>query len=459
MSAQQPNVVIVLADQWRAQDCGYAGNSQVHTPVLDGLAEESLNFRNALSGIPVCTPARGCMLTGLYAHRHGLFLNDVHLDDDLESMGKIFARAGYDTAYIGKWHVDGRGRDAPIPAESRQGFEYWKVLECTHDYNESLYYDHDDPEPSRWEGYDACAQTRDACRYIEEHADGEAPFLLFLSWGPPHAPYETAPPGYRARYNPDALELRPNVTPEMEPEAREWIAGYYAHCTALDDCLAELLTCLRQTGLEEDTLFLFLSDHGDMLGSQGETKKQRPWEESIRVPFLLRYPRALGRRGGTLEAPIDIVDVLPTLMGLCGLPPSEGMDGLDYSGYVQGGEDPSQGKALIMCLHPFGQFLARDGGREYRGIVTGRHTYVESLEGPWLLYDNRADPYQLENLVNRAEVRTLQERLHRELHQMLRARDDEFLTGMEYVEQWGYTVDEGGTVPYEFKYRSGPERF
>ncbi len=451
MDTARPNVVLVLADQWRAQACGYAGNGQVQTPNIDQFAARSHNFSRALSGIPVCTPARGCLLTGQYALSHGLFLNDVHLADDVESMGKIFRRYDYDTAYIGKWHVDGRGRDAVIPPESRQGFEYWKTLECTHDYNHSIYYDQDATEPTRWEGYDAAAQTRDACAYIERRKT-DRPFLLCLSWGPPHAPYETAPEAYRARYDAAALRLRPNVTPEMDAQAREWIAGYYAHCTALDDCFAELLTCLDEAGLADDTIVLFFSDHGDMLGSQGETKKQRPWEESIRVPFLLRYPRGLGTAGAVREAPIDTVDVLPTLMDLCGMEPSDSTQGLNYGPYLRGGDDPSGGQALVMCIHPFGQFTVQDGGREYRGLVTGRYTYVESLEGPWLLYDNQTDPYQLENRVNQPATAALQAQLHADLHALLQTRGDDFRPGQDYVAQWGYTIDETGTVPYHFKY-------
>ena len=451
MATPRPNVVLVLADQWRAQACGYAGNDQVQTPVIDQFAAQSHNFTNALSGIPVCTPARGCLLTGQYALTHGLFLNDVHLSDDVESMGKIFKRGGYDTAYIGKWHVDGRGRDAAIPVESRQGFDYWKVLECTHDYNHSIYYDQDAPEPSLWEEYDAVAQTKDACSYISNR-DQSKPFLMCLSWGPPHAPYETAPTSYRERYDAAALRLRPNVTPEIEAQAREWIAGYYAHCTVLDDCFADLMACLDNAGIAEDTIVLFFSDHGDMLGSQGEVKKQRPWEESIRVPFLLRYPRGLGAAGSVRQAPIDTVDVLPTIMDLCSLEPQDSIQGLNYGPYLRGEKDPSGGQAMVMCIHPFGQFIVQDGGREYRGIVTGQHTYVESREGPWLLYDNQADPYQLENLVNQPSVAAEQSQLRESLQAMLRARGDEFLTGQDYVTKWGYTIDETGTVPYDFKY-------
>ena len=452
MTESKPNVVILLADQWRAQACGYAGDSQVQTPHLDALASESINFHKAVSGIPVCTPARGCMLTGLYAQTHGLFLNDVHLSDDVESMGKIFGRNGYDTAYIGKWHVDGRGRDAPIPRESRQGFEYWKVLECTHTYNRSLYYNHDKTEPDIWPDYDARAQTRDACDWIESRGDSDNPFLMFLSWGPPHDPYETAPPEFKEMYSPDGIELRPNVPPEVADMARERIAGYYAHCSALDACVGEVRATLQAQGLEDNTILLFLSDHGDMLGSQGHHMKQRPWEESIRVPFLLRWPEGLGPAAKELDAPIDIVDVLPTLLSLCGLESRSAMEGLDYSGYLHGEEDPSHGQALVMCLHPFGQFVKTAGGREYRGLVNDRFTYVEDLSGPWLLYDNEQDPFQQVNLVDRPSAAAVQARLAQALHALLKQRNDRFLPGEDYVEQFGYTVDETGTVGYTFIY-------
>lgn len=446
-SPTRPNVVYVFADQWRAQATGYAGNEQVQTPNLDRLAAQSIDFSHAVAGIPVCSPSRACLLTGQYPLTHGVFVNDVHLSDDAVGLGNAFQQGGYDTAYIGKWHVDGRGRQGYIPPQSRQGFDYWKVLECTHDYNHSLYYADDCQEPQMWPGYDAIAQTRDAQAYIHNH-DGERPFLLVLSWGPPHAPYDTAPAAYRARYRPETIELRPNVPDTLADEARQWLAGYYAHCTALDDCVGALLSTLAEEGLADDTVFVFTSDHGDMLGSQGHVKKQRPWDESIRVPFLLRYPALLGRQGRRLPALIDTPDIMPTLLSLSGLPIPERVEGADYAGYLQGGADPSDGVALITCPHPFGQYAAPDGGQAYRGVRTQRYTYVRTLDGPWLLYDNEADPYQLDNLIDRAEHTQLQAALADQLQRKLDERGDEFLPGMDYIRRWGYSVDETGTVPY-----------
>ena len=447
MPLKQPNVVLVFGDQWRAQATGYAGNTQVKTPHLDQLATHSINATHAVSGCSVCSPARASLLTGQYPLTHGIFVNDVCLQNDAVSLGQAFKGAGYDTAYIGKWHIDGHGRSNYIPPERRQGFEYWKVLECTHNYNESHYYAGDSSKKQCWEQYDAQAQTRDAQHYIRTYQN-DNPFLLVLSWGPPHAPYETAPPTYQALYQPENIALRPNVPPNKATDAAQWLAGYYAHCTALDDCMGTLLQTLDETGLADDTIFLFFSDHGDMLGSQGLDKKQKPWEESIRVPFLLRYPSLYGNQGRQVDARIDIPDIMPTLLGLCNLTIPDSVEGLDFSSYLQGGNDPSDGAALLSCPHPFGQWHRQLGGREYRGLRTQRYTYARSLDGPWLLYDNEHDPFQLENLVDQPEALELRESLDQQLTKRLTQMGDEFLPGDKYLQRWGYEVDETGTVRY-----------
>ncbi len=263
-------MVFVFADQWRAQATGYAGDPNVRTPNLDRLAGRSVNFTNAVSCCPVCSPYRASLLTGQYPLTHGVFLNDVPLRNEATSIAEVYHRAGYQTAYIGKWHLDGNHRSAFIPRERRQGFEFWKVLGCTHAYNNSFYYGDEDVK-LKWEGYDSIAQTREAQQYIRDHAGG-SPFLLVLSWGPPHDPYETAPQKYRDLVKPENITLRPNVPEQDKDKARQAAAGYYAHIAALDDCVGDLLETLRETGIERDTIFVFTSDHGDMLYSHGCTR-------------------------------------------------------------------------------------------------------------------------------------------------------------------------------------------
>jgi len=445
-SGRKPNLVFVFADQWRAQATGYSGNTQILTPYLDRLSRESVNFRNAVSGCPVCCPYRASLLTGQNPLTHRVILNDVPLSNCENSIARVFKRAGYDTGYIGKWHLDGIDRSAFIPPERRQGFDFWKAFGCTHDYHNSYYYG-DGEEKRRWEGYDAEAQTKAAEAYIREHSDGR-PFSLFLSWGPPHAPYHTAPEAYRKMFSPADIRLRDNVPVEFEQAARESLAGYYAHIAALDDCMGRLIRVLDETELSGDTILVFTSDHGDMLYSQGSRKKQQPWDESIRVPFLIRYPGLHGRSGRAIDTLLSTPDIMPTLLGLCGITVPATVEGRDYSGLVSGADPDSGTAALISCPSPFGQWQRSRGGREYRGLRTARYTYARDLEGPWLLFDNLDDPAQERNLCREADYRTLQNRLDEMLLERLREIGDEFLPGPVYIERMGYLVDDSGTVPY-----------
>jgi arylsulfatase A-like enzyme len=443
-AATKPNVIVLIADQWRAQAFGFAGDPNVKTPNFDRLTAEGVRFTHAVSGVPVCSPTRASLLTGQRALTHGVFINDVPLNPDATTIGKVFQQNGYDTGAIGKWHVDGHGRQSFIPRERRQGFQYWKVLECTHNYTNSIYYG-DTPEKLQWSGYDAHDQTRDAAEFLRARGKSEKPFLLWMAWGPPHDPYLTAPEKYRAMYRPEQLQLRPNVPAEVERQTRMNLAGYYAHCSALDDALGTLLETLRESGLEKDTILLFTADHGDMLGSQGMAKKQKPYDESVRVPMIVRWPGGL-KAGAALEAPIVTEDVMPTLLGLAGLPIPGSVEGLDYSGYLRGGPDPGDGAALIACPSPFGEWERRRGGREYRGVRTARHTYVRDLNGPWLLFDNVSDPYQQRNLIGLPGQAAIQAAMEERLTKKLRAHGDAFLAGPDYIAKWGYTVNENGTA-------------
>ena len=447
-AAEPPNILFIVADQWRAQAFGFAGDPNVKTPHLDRFERQCVNFTQAVAGTPVCSPTRASLLTGQRPQTHGIFLNDVPLSSQAVTLPKVLGARGYATGCIGKWHVDGRGsRSAFIPPERRQGFDYWKVLECTHAYNNSAYYA-DGPEKLKWEGYDAIAQTRDAQRYLQDRAGSTKPFLLWLSYGPPHNPYESAPEKYRKLYSAESIQLHPNVPASAASEVRRDLAGYYAHCSALDDCVSDLLRTLEETGLAKDTLVVFTSDHGDMLGSQAEKRKQRPWEESARVPMLFRLPASMGIAPHRVTATLNTEDVMPTLLGLCRIPIPKSVEGLDFSGVMRGKKDPSGGATVLRCVSPFGEYARRLGGREYRAVRTAQYTYVRDLKGPWLLYDNEADPYQLKNLVNQPEHAGLQLRLEKLLKSKLARQRDEFLPGREYIARWGYVVDADETPLY-----------
>ncbi|MHA7987624.1 sulfatase family protein [Rathayibacter sp. CAU 1779] len=430
----RPNVLVILTDEWRAQATGYAGDENAATPRLDALAGESLNFTNAVSGSPVCCPARASLLTGRYPLQHGVYVNDVELDPrGATTLGEAFKAGGYRTGFIGKWHLHGSPdgaygrRDLPVPAEKHLGFDYWKAAECTHDYNHSLYYAGSDPTPRYWSGYDADAQTADARDFILD-TDAEQPYLLVVSFGPPHFPLNSAPREFRERYEDAPITLRPNVPQSEASESVRALRGYYAHIAALDACIAHLLDAVDDSGRADDTVVVFTSDHGDMMGSQGirHDVKGLPWDESLRIPLLIRYPRRCGADGVEHPDPIDLPDLMPTLLDLADLPIPPEVSGT--SAFTA----ERRGSSFIGMPVPI--LWARAYGiGEYRGIRTTEHTYVRSRSGPWLLYDNINDPFQSRNLVEDPRLDALRHDLDMQLRRWLDVLDDEFLPGDTYA--------------------------
>ncbi len=447
IEVSKPNVVFVLADQWRAQTMGYAGNEVVKTPNLDRLAADNVNFPMAISTCAVCSPTRASIMTGQYPLTHGVFYNDKPLKNEAKTIAEVFREHGYKTGYIGKWHINGHGIDEtfqesrlkPVPKNRRQGFEYWKVAECTHDYNHSVYFDENDVKHV-WSGYDAGVQTDSAIAFIKRNKSN--PFFLYLSWGPPHNPYSTAPEKYRKMYvDTSKIILRPNVPDSMASSAKIDIAGYYAHCTALDEYIGRLQKVIKESGLEKNTIFIFTSDHGDMLWSHGKRAKQKPWDESIRVPFLLKYPALFGKPK-KVEIPFVTADIMPTILGLSGLPVPQTAEGTDLTPILLGKAKPDIKAALIMCPVPFHEWSRIRGGREYRGIRTAKYTYVRDLNGPWLLYDNQKDPYQMTNLIDDSGYAEVRRELDAELQKLLAKTHDEFKNADYYMKKWGYTYDD-----------------
>ena len=453
ITAKKPNILYLLADEWRGNATGYAGDPNIKTPNLDRLAKEGLNYGNAVSVCPVCTPYRAALQTGRFPTSTGMFLNDAYLPSEELCMAEILKTAGYERGFIGKWHLDGHGRDSFIPPDRRQGWDYWKVDECTHNYNHSLYYSGNDPEKKYWKGYDAFAQTKDAQAYLEVKAKSGQPFVLVLAYGPPHFPVNQAPEEYKKLFPVERIKLEPNVPVSQQQAAREQLQGYYAHCAALDHCVGELLATLDETGLASNTIVVFTADHGETMGAHGNKpdQKQVPWDESCHMPFLLRYPAAGGPHGVTVKTPLTTPDILPTLLGLAGVAIPKTVEGEDLSATVRNPTFAMDRVALYEGISPFAN-LGLEGevnNREYRAIRTSRYTYVRDLKGPWLLYDDETDRYQMHNLVNQPETAALQKELEAKLQAELKKRGDEFRDGQYYIDLWGFNARKGGSISYK----------
>lgn len=444
-----PNLLFVLADQLRASSVGYAGEENVITPNLDRFAREGTIFTAAVSPLPVCTPYRGSLLTGRTPLSTGLIINDIPLKTTETSIAHVLNAAGYDTAYVGKWHLDGANRPAPVPpGPRRQGFGYWMGANFEHNYDRSVYTDNEGRQ-AIWPGFDAEAQTTHVIEYLERR-DRARPFCVFLSWGPPHHPYRTVPRRYLDMYDPQAIAVRPNCP--APPRLDLW--GYYAQTTFLDVQFGRLVETLDRLGLTDDTIVVFTSDHGDMHGSQGVFKKQWPWDESIKVPFLLRYPRTVPR-GAAFRHPISAVDVMPTLLGLMNLPIPATVEGIDLAPFVCGKRSDPPTAVLLMNPCPFsigdprGEDqvpLFRGMRMEYRGVRTDRYTYVRTIDRPWLLYDNANDPYQLENRIADPSFNAVERDLVESMRFHMDRLRDEFLPKEDYYQRLQIKLDHRGKI-------------
>jgi len=425
------NIVFVFADQMRGQDVECLGESDVKTPNLNKLTDSGCIFKNAFSNTPVCTPARGSILTGLYSFSHLAITNDLPVRKDIESIATILKRYGYRTGYIGKWHLDGVPRDKFIKKENRLGFEKWAGWECDHRYFQTEYHT-DTPEKIRINGYAPEFQTKLAIDFIEENK--ENPFVLFISYEPPHEPYNQVPEKFKI-YNPEKIKLRENVvTDKVNVEkAKEIISLYYSAITGLDFYTGEILKALDRNKLREKTIFVFTSDHGDMLYSQGMEKKESPWEESIRIPFIISCPGYIPEKFVS-DCLISSVDFVPTLLGLLNVRNNYEFEGVDLSEFIKGVSEEKQKDVLIHIPVPVDQAIGQ-GIKEWFGIRTYEYTYAENPDGEWLIYNNIEDPFQLVNLAGKEKE--IAEELRNLMFEKMKKFNIEFLPWQEQIKKYG----------------------
>lgn len=431
MSAvKRPNVIWIFGDQHRAQATGFAGDPNLHTPNLDRFASEGAVFSRAVSGFPLCCPARGSLLTGLYPHRC-VPGHERPLPDGQETIAGVLKKAGYHTAYFGKWHLAGfkeRGGRAAFhitDPDQRGGFDEWVGYENNNSQFDCWVHGGRDEGAFHYRlpGFETDALTDMLIRYLEGRVEvsndaARQPFFAALSVQPPHDPY-IAPEEWMRRHNPGGVQLRPNVPhiPYIEHRARRQLAGYYAMIENLDWNFGRIRAALDRLGLTEETYILFFSDHGDMQGSHGQFSKNSPWEESIRVPCVIGGGTPFYTyRSGSNNLPINMPDISATTLGLCGIPVPEWMQGRDYSGLrLRGRELPANAdSALLQGVIPTCHGYSTD--RPWRGVVTADGWKYTVLEGqPWMLFNLNNDPYEQVNLAHNSsfwgERRRLQDLL------------------------------------------------
>lgn len=458
--ARRPNLVFVFADQLRVQSCGYYGgyanDPLPYTPNLDALQKESCDFRNAVAGSPICCAYRASLLTGKYQSSTGMVINELRVMPDPDAIGHVLSRAGYRTGYIGKWHLYGKNHSIEQqfipPGPYRLGFnDYWAAFNFNHDYYDGFYFN-DTFDKHDIDGYEPHEQTTMAIDFMAKARKDDQPFALFLSWGPPHDPWnwQNSPESFSHLFKNREFPDPPNFS--EEGHARYWVPGwdeqwyrekwlptrfqkrqvYAAQTSSLDWDLERLLTAMDRMGLSDDTIFVFTSDHGEQFGSQGRIAKKIFFEESVRVPFLIRYPGVV--KPHVNEACLNVVDIAPTLLGLMDLDVPDSMEGMDLSHLACGEDGPEPEAAFMQGLGHTYQWI---DGDEWRAVRSRRYTYARMLaDGSEYLFDNVEDPYQLINLINDPSHRGTREYLRDYMEAQMMAINDEFKPTSWYRDQW-----------------------
>ena len=356
----------------------------VVTPTLDRLAAESIVFTQAVSTTPLCSPYRAMFMSGMYPWRNGVITNcrkdrEDSLRHDIQTFTEVLNKAGYETCYVGKVHWE---RNDPLfdenenyvgtkdppgghhfnaydtyvpPGQGRHGNNYW--FQCVKDvHKDPRVYSNDpkmiggrsDGEQYRPEDYSPRLEADVLVDYLKNshgQRDESKPFSIIWSLNPPHNPYDSEDDcdevAYREFYkDEDDLLVRPNAANhETEEQARSRVGYYFANVTGLDKQIARVLRALEEIGEADKTIIVFTSDHGELMGSHGYYGKNRIFEESFCVPFLIKYPGKTD--GGRLEdLMISPVDIMPTMLGMMGLGKRipNTVEGSDYSSELLDGE-------------------------------------------------------------------------------------------------------------------------
>ena len=445
-AAARPNIVVLLGDQLRAQAVGCLGDEQAQTPHMDRLASEGVLLPRTFANTPVCCPARAAMLTGQYCHRNGMTANDLRLREGGVSMAQTLRDAGYRTGFVGKWHLDGGPRQPGFipPGPRRQGYDFWAANECSHQHFHNTVF-RDTPEPIVLDEFETTGYARFAEEFVRTAKTDTRPFYLSVQWGPPHDPYR-APEEWARRFDPAKLKLRPNWREGPGVPGREQIAQYYAMTAALDDGIGRVLRAIDEAGVRENTIVLVASDHGDMLGSQGLRLKRKPWEESINVPGILRWPAGL-KAGSRRDVLFTHVDFAPTLLGMAGIAAPRAMQGANLARAIAGqGRGPDS--AYFEIFGPYAGGAVKAG---WRGVRTERYMYARYRETPWVLYDLQRDPFEMKNLVEERSARALMADMEKRLAQWMQR------TGDSWDNNWTAPVEDGGRLYKDRTYYSVAE--
>ena len=475
MSDKQPNILLIITDQQRTDTLGFMGKTPCRTPNMDRIAAEGISFDRALCASPLCLPSRAALFTSQYPHQINMMRNNDTIQTEPTLTDRLRVR-GYYTAYAGKWHLEPPGQPKALKDKAQElgladvhgGYvapkgertvDRWFEVADGQETSDYSTWCEEQGLPDGWpvsdpdvrthrtpsmsipkpkmqalppdKTYDAWV-TDIALRFYHERPKDQ-PFFLVSSWFGPHPPL-LIPEPYYSLYDPENIPEPPNFKPlPNKPRANttsfyhqlwldhgdNWaawkksVAVYWGYVTMLDDLVGRLLRALAEDGLLDDTLVIFCSDHGEMLGQHGLWHKMMPYEEALQVPLLMRWPGVI-EPGIRSDAVVSLIDLPATLLSLLGEPLPEEYLGHDLSPAFKDGQEFQDDGYRFSEHKPLGEWHQTV---EWRLVTDNRFKYVWNQDDLDELYNLEADPYEMNNLIDapsfKVELDRLKERLRR----------------------------------------------
>ncbi|NQU40270.1 MAG: sulfatase [Lentisphaerae bacterium] len=454
---KQPNILFIMSDDHAAHAMSCYRSRINRTPGIDRIADGGMRFDNCFCTNSICTPSRAAILTGTYNHINGVTTLATTMDNRLETFPKLLQGAGYQTAVVGKWHL-GEGA-----AHQPSGFDYWCVLPGQGRYHDPELIEMGTPKVAL--GYVTDLITEHALAWLKER-DPEKPFCLLCHHKAPHRPWEPDPrhaaalnhttipepatlyDDYRNRARAaaaatmrvdrdlnetDLKALVDETLPALDQKRwkyQRYIKDYLACVASVDESVDQLLDYLDENNLAENTIVIYTSDQGFFLGDHGWYDKRFMYEESLRMPFVIRYPRAI-RAHSTNADMILNVDMAPTLLELAGLPVPATMQGHSFTPLLKG-DVPADWQTSM--YYRYWMHLSDHNVYAHYGVRTLRYKLIyyyadsanqpgaidESREPEWELFDLEKDPHEMNNIymdpAYAAVIADLKDELHRLQH-------------------------------------------
>lgn len=419
--AKPRNVVFILSDDHRYDFMGFMPQAPawLETPALDRIAANGAHIRNAFVTTSLCSPSRASILTGQYAHRHRIVDNTSPIPDGTRFFPEFLQQAGYSTAYVGKWHM-GEVDDMPQP-----GFDHWVSFRGQGVYENPVL--NVDGERVEETGYTTDLLTDYAVDWLKQHQESEPdkPFFLYLSHKAVHAEFVPAP-RHRGRYADEPIPYPETMPEEANRDKPDWVQeqrnswhgvdylyhgdmefdefyrAYNETLLAMDESVGRVLDFLAESGLEDDTLVVYMGDNGFLLGEHGLIDKRHAYEESMRVPMLV-YAPGLVEPGSTIEPMVRNIDIAPTILELAGAETSIEMDGRSVAPLLR--DEPADWP-LEMLYEYYWEYAFPHTPTVF--ALRDQHYKYIFYHGVWdieELYDLKNDPQERTNLFDDPEHR------------------------------------------------------